>query len=47
VRLEWRGVGARFEGKLKDGKLTGTWFNGGQGPLGTPAPMVFTRDKQN
>jgi len=46
VRLEWRGVGARFEGKLKDGKLAGTWISGGQGPLGTPATMVFTRDKQ-
>jgi len=43
VRLEWRGVGARFEGKLKDGKLTGTWFAGGQGPLGSPALMEFTR----
>jgi RNA polymerase sigma factor (sigma-70 family) len=46
VRLEWRGIGARFEGKLKDGKLSGTWISGGPGPLGSPAFMVFERDKQ-
>ena len=45
VRLEWIGIGARFEGKLRNGKLSGTWFAGGQGPLGSPALMVFTRDK--
>jgi RNA polymerase sigma factor (sigma-70 family) len=45
VRAEWRGFGARFEGKLKDGKLSGTWYGGGQGPLGSPSPMVFERSK--
>jgi hypothetical protein len=43
VRVEWRGIGARFEGKLKDGKLSGTWYGGGQGPLGSPSLMVFER----
>ena len=46
VRLEWRDVGARFEGKLKDGRLSGTWISGGQGPLGSPALMVFERNQQ-
>ena len=43
VRLEWRGIGARFEGKLKNGRLSGTWFGGGQGPLGSPSLMEFER----
>jgi len=43
VRVEWRGIGARFEGKLVNGKLSGTWYAGGQGPQGSPAPMVFER----
>ena len=43
VRLEWRGIGARFEGKLKNGRLSGTWFGGGQGPPGSPSLMEFER----
>jgi RNA polymerase sigma factor (sigma-70 family) len=43
VRVEWRGIGARFEGRVKNGKLSGTWFGGGQGPPGSPSPMVFAR----
>ncbi|MGA3284405.1 MAG: sigma-70 family RNA polymerase sigma factor [Verrucomicrobiota bacterium] len=43
VRVEWIAIGARFEGKLKDGKLSGTWHTGGQGPPGSPALMVFER----
>jgi hypothetical protein len=43
VRVEWIGIGARFEGKLKNGKLSGTWHAGGQGPLGSPTLMVFER----
>jgi hypothetical protein len=43
VRVEWRGIGARFEGRLNNGKLTGTWYGGGQGPPGSSSPMVFER----
>jgi hypothetical protein len=43
VRVEWRGIGARFEGRVKNGKLSGTWYGGGQGSLGSPSPMVFER----
>jgi RNA polymerase sigma factor (sigma-70 family) len=38
VRLEWKGIGAGFYGKLGNGKLTGAWRQGGGG-----LPLVLTR----
>ena len=31
VRMEWKWKGGAYEGKLKDGKIVGTWFQGGGG----------------
>jgi uncharacterized protein (TIGR03435 family) len=38
VRMAWKWVGISFDGKQKDGRLTGTWNQGGQG-----SPVVFER----
>lgn len=38
VRMGWKWVDGRYEGKLKDGKIKGTWFQGGGG-----FPLVFER----
>jgi hypothetical protein len=38
LRMAWQWAGVRYEGKLKNGKLTGTWFQGGGG-----FPLVFER----
>ncbi|MGD0461831.1 MAG: sigma-70 family RNA polymerase sigma factor [Tepidisphaeraceae bacterium] len=38
VRMEWKWAGGAFEGKLKNGKLTGVWRQGGGS-----FPLVFTR----
>jgi hypothetical protein len=41
VRMEWKWAdNTRYEGKLKNGKLVGTWFEGGGG-----FPLVFERSK--
>ena len=40
VQLEWAGIGGTYKGKLQDGKLTGTWSQGG-GKM----PLVFARTK--
>jgi hypothetical protein len=38
VRLEWSGIGGVFAGNLKDGKLSGTWTQGGG-----KFPLIFER----
>jgi hypothetical protein len=38
LRLEWKWTGGAFEGKLQNGKLAGTWYQGGGG-----FPLVFER----
>lgn len=38
VRIEWKGMGAVFEGTLKNGKLTGSWRQGG-----ATFPLVLSR----
>jgi RNA polymerase sigma factor (sigma-70 family) len=38
IRMAWKWAGGRFEGKLKNGKLSGTWSQGGGG-----FPLVFER----
>jgi hypothetical protein len=39
--MEWKWAdNTRYEGKLKNGKLVGTWFEGGGG-----FPLVFERSK--
>jgi RNA polymerase sigma factor (sigma-70 family) len=38
VRMGWKWAGGKYEGRLKDGKLIGTWFQGGGG-----FPLVFER----
>jgi hypothetical protein len=40
VRMAWKVKGGAYEGKLKDGKLDGTWFQGGGG-----FPLVFERNR--
>ncbi|EEF60279.1 RNA polymerase sigma factor [Pedosphaera parvula] len=40
VRLEWKSLGAVFDGKLTDGKLTGKWIQGG-----ASIPMIFERSQ--
>lgn len=39
VRMEWKWKGGAYEGKLKDGKIVGTWFQGGGG-----FSLVFERN---
>jgi hypothetical protein len=39
VRMEWKWKGGAYEGKLKDGKIVGTWFQGGG-----VFPLVFERN---
>ena len=39
VHLEWSGIGGSFNGKLENGKITGTWRQGG-GAL----PLIFERN---
>jgi hypothetical protein len=38
VHLEWEGEGWAYDGKMKNGKLVGTWQEGGGG-----FPLVFER----
>lgn len=38
LRLKWEWIGCTYEGKLKDGKIVGTWFQGGGG-----FPLTFER----
>jgi hypothetical protein len=40
VRLEWKWTGGVFEGKLDQGRLSGTWRQGGGS-----FPLVFDRTK--
>ncbi len=40
VHMEWKWAGGAFEGNLKNGKLTGTWLQGGGG-----FPLVFERSE--
>ena len=39
VRLEWNAIGASFNGKLENGKLTGAWRQGGEA-----VPLVMERN---
>jgi hypothetical protein len=39
VRIKWKWAGGAYEGTLKNGKLVGTWFQGGGG-----FPLVFHRN---
>jgi len=39
VHLEWGGIGGSFEGKLGNGKITGTWQQNG-----STLPLVFERN---
>jgi hypothetical protein len=41
VRMGWKWTEGKYEGRLKDGKLVGTWFQGGGG-----FPLVFKRSGQ-
>jgi hypothetical protein len=38
LRMGWKWAGGKYEGRLKDGKLVGTWFQGGGG-----FPLEFER----
>jgi RNA polymerase sigma factor (sigma-70 family) len=38
VRMAWKWAGGKYEGRLKNGKLVGTWFQNGGG-----FPLVFER----
>jgi RNA polymerase sigma factor (sigma-70 family) len=38
LSMKWKWAGGSYEGKLSDGKLVGTWFQGGGG-----FPLVFER----
>ena len=40
VRMEWKWAGGAFDGRLANGKLTGTWLQGGGG-----FPLVFERSQ--
>jgi hypothetical protein len=38
LHIAWKWMNDRFEGKLKNGKITGSWINGSKG-----WPVVFER----
>jgi hypothetical protein len=38
LRMQWKWAGGSYEGRLENGKLVGTWFQGGGG-----FPLVFER----
>jgi hypothetical protein len=40
--MEWKWAGGAFDGKLKNGKLTGAWKQGGGS-----FPLIFTRAPAN
>jgi RNA polymerase sigma factor (sigma-70 family) len=42
VRLEWPTIGGSYNGKLENGKISGTWRQGGQ-----TIPLVFERSTEN
>jgi len=42
VRLEWPTIGGSFNAKLENGKISGTWRQGGQ-----TLPLVFERSTEN
>ena len=40
THLEWTNLGATYDGTMKNGKITGTWRQGGQ-----EFPLIFERSK--